>query len=92
MASRADGAVTRASELPESEQAALNAVAAEAVGRARCDKDAAAEVKAWMDRRKGRGWACAVGRSFGAYFEHEDGTFHHAVCGDGTSVLVWRCP
>jgi hypothetical protein len=69
----------KSSELPEPLQARLNAAIKRALEGCVCHNDAAAEVKGFMDDVAGPEWACVVGRSFGAYFSHEPGTFHHAV-------------
>ena len=69
----------KSSELPEPLQARLNAAIKRALEGCVCHNDAAAEVKGFLDDVAGPEWACVVGRSFGAYFAHEPGTFHHAV-------------
>ncbi|BHF62926.1 Dynein light chain [Sparganum proliferum] len=51
------------------------------------EKDMAVYVKKAFDERFGRTWQCVVGRKFGSYVTHQDGTFIHFMYGEWAFLL-----
>lgn len=52
--------------------------------------DMAEEIKKYFDRHYQGGWHCIVGRNFGIFVTHEEGSFIRLTKGQ-LQVLLYRC-
>ena len=52
--------------------------------------DMAEEIKKYFDKKHLGGWHCIVGRNFGMYVSHEEGSFILLAHGH-LKILIFRC-
>ncbi|CAH8469142.1 unnamed protein product [Schistosoma turkestanicum] len=62
-------------------------VAAEAMAKYTVEKDIASCIKKKFDETHGTTWHCIVGKDFGSFVTHEDGSFIYFYLGDHAIVL-----
>lgn len=54
------------------------------------ERDMAEEIKKYFDKKYLGGWHCIVGRNFGMYVSHDEGSFIMMAYGH-IKILLYRC-